>query len=268
MRTASFRAFQRLQLVREYLDAFRSATGIELQFVPSSVRPPCEQPADSWAGVIRRLAAPIVLEGKHVASIFSEPVMVETGGARRLGSADLQAMKRMSVTEFSGLERLLRIFSKHINVFANRYLVIPQDHDAKWVVCVKERMEQEFAGPITERDAARIAALKPGQFRAKFQKATGMTFREFLTRVRVQKAMDALRSPAVSAEQVACTCGFSSVAQFHRAFREHTGATPAEFRLSVERERTASKGQRVSPGANGESVHKSVERSAPPSPVS
>jgi len=65
---------------------------------------------------------------------------------------------------------------------------------------------------------------------AYFSKHVECTFRSWITRVRVEEAMNLLRvSPTLSGEAVAEECGFSSRSFYQTAFKSQTGYTPTEW---------------------------------------
>jgi AraC-like DNA-binding protein len=67
-------------------------------------------------------------------------------------------------------------------------------------------------------------------FAKHFQDAFSMSPMKLVNQVRLQRAAKMLGSSAVPVEQVAQRCGFSSRSHFSRAFKRHTGLSPAEYR--------------------------------------
>ncbi len=63
--------------------------------------------------------------------------------------------------------------------------------------------------------------------------AEGASFQSIKDDLRRDIALRALREAGRSTEQIAAELGFSSAANFHRAFRRWTGATPSAFRQPV-----------------------------------
>ncbi|WP_437990286.1 helix-turn-helix domain-containing protein [Sorangium sp. So ce145] len=91
--------------------------------------------------------------------------------------------------------------------------------------------------------AAAFAGATERTLRRRFREETGVTWRGFVTRARVLRAIDLLSGSSASITQVALDVGFQSLGAFAAAFRAVTGQTPSEFR------RTA----RPSPGGGHES---------------
>lgn len=66
-----------------------------------------------------------------------------------------------------------------------------------------------------------------------FKKATGLTFTDYLSRVRVEKAKSLLLNPNMRVSEAAFAVGFGSLTHFNRVFRQHVGCSPTAFRASA-----------------------------------
>ena len=67
----------------------------------------------------------------------------------------------------------------------------------------------------------------------KMFKATGLTFTNYIARVRVEKAKNLLLNPHLRVSEIAYTVGFQSLTHFNRLFRKLTGESPTSFRDNV-----------------------------------
>ena len=63
-----------------------------------------------------------------------------------------------------------------------------------------------------------------------FRRQFGLTPTEYLTRLRLGKAVGHLSDPALSILDVACSSGFGSLSRFYACFRKQFGVTPSEYR--------------------------------------
>lgn len=77
---------------------------------------------------------------------------------------------------------------------------------------------------------ARQANLSPSHFCTVFSQATGRTFKEHLTEIRMQRARELLRSTALKSFEIADQVGYSDPHYFSYVFRKHTGQSPTEYR--------------------------------------
>jgi AraC-like DNA-binding protein len=66
-----------------------------------------------------------------------------------------------------------------------------------------------------------------------FKKATGLTFTEYLSRVRVENASELLANPNVRVSEVAYQSGFQSLTNFNRTFHRLRGESPTEYRAAL-----------------------------------
>jgi YesN/AraC family two-component response regulator len=68
-----------------------------------------------------------------------------------------------------------------------------------------------------------------------FKRATGLTFTDYLGRVRVEKAKNLLLNPHLRVSEIAYTVGFQSLTHFNRVFRKLTGESPTDFREKLKK---------------------------------
>ena len=80
---------------------------------------------------------------------------------------------------------------------------------------------------ITFMDAAEYMHFSKSYFSKYFKKRAGMTFSQYVNVVRIEKAVEILNSePDIKAADVMLRCGFLTIRNFNRAFKEVTGFTP------------------------------------------
>lgn len=72
--------------------------------------------------------------------------------------------------------------------------------------------------------------MSPRNLTRTFKKATGITVKQYATRVVLEYAGTLLRDPGLSVEAVAAQCGFHDGRQLRRLYRKHFGTTPAALR--------------------------------------
>ena len=58
----------------------------------------------------------------------------------------------------------------------------------------------------------------------------GTSFKDILSEIRKQKALELIASGDLSMEKIAAKLGYSEVASFYHAFKTWTGTTPASYR--------------------------------------
>lgn len=98
------------------------------------------------------------------------------------------------------------------------------------------RLRGEAEGWADLREAPRrlhaAARCHPSHLCKSFRRHFGETPTEFLTRLRLRRAVRLLRAPEAKVAAVASELGFESLSHFHRLFKRQYGMTPARFRRS------------------------------------
>ncbi len=93
-----------------------------------------------------------------------------------------------------------------------------------------EYMRRDFSRLQGIEETARLLGVSPAHLSRCFKKEMGITPVEFLTRQRIQAAMNALLGTDKTVEEIARENGFSSGNYFCRVFRRSTGISPAVYR--------------------------------------
>jgi AraC-like DNA-binding protein len=82
----------------------------------------------------------------------------------------------------------------------------------------------------TVADLARVAMMSRSAFAERFRDVVGQTPATYLASVRMQAGMELLARDGLSVAETARRLGYASDAGFSRAFRRHTGSSPALWR--------------------------------------
>lgn len=73
----------------------------------------------------------------------------------------------------------------------------------------------------------------PGHLSKLFHRETGERIIEYLSRIRLGNAIDAIRHTPLSVKEVATACGFNDPNYFTRVFRKATGRSPVQYRAEL-----------------------------------
>ncbi len=92
-------------------------------------------------------------------------------------------------------------------------------------------VEDEFASDLSLDDIARRVASSRRQLQRAYSEIGNTTFREHLTRVRMQRAAAMLGDRGLTVREVARRVGYRQPAQFAKAFRRHIGVAPSDYRV-------------------------------------
>ena len=95
---------------------------------------------------------------------------------------------------------------------------------------VLDWLDQHIVLPVYESAAAAEANMSAAVFSRWFKQRVGCTFQRYVNELRVARVCMWLANGVESITQVAFECGYNSLANFNRRFREITGLSPTEFR--------------------------------------
>jgi two-component system response regulator YesN len=79
-----------------------------------------------------------------------------------------------------------------------------------------------------------VTNVSPSYFSSIFSQEKGITFIEFLTNVRIEKAKELLRSTTLRSSEISQAVGYKDSHYFSYLFKKETGLTPREYRTGKE----------------------------------
>src|SRR3712207_5171709 len=100
-------------------------------------------------------------------------------------------------------------------------------------------VHEEYASELSLDDIARRVASSRRQLQRAYAEIGDTTFREHLTRVRMDRAAEMLASRGLTVREVAYRVGYRQPAQFAKAFRRHHGVSPSDYRSEQRLQRTS-----------------------------
>lgn len=155
--------------------------------------------------------------------------MAEQIGCRAMiGSGD--PTERLSLISQSFSQALAQISS-----FEPPAEVGPSDqehlHGGAIIMKARAYIDANYADPaMSLSQAAAHVLLSPTYFSAVFRREVGETFIDYLTHVRMRKAIELLRSTSLTASEIAYRIGYQNPRYFYSLFRKLVGQPPNEFR--------------------------------------
>jgi AraC family L-rhamnose operon regulatory protein RhaS len=95
---------------------------------------------------------------------------------------------------------------------------------------IKEFVVESYARELTLSEIAGEIGISLTYASVKFKEDTGMTFREYLIRYRMERACDLLKRGDKTVFEIAGLVGYSDAAFFYRTFKSRLGVTPRRYR--------------------------------------
>jgi transcriptional regulator GlxA family with amidase domain len=94
----------------------------------------------------------------------------------------------------------------------------------------KDWMDAHYGEPLDVERLAGMAGWSRYHFIRSFAAAYGETPKAYLTRRRIERAQDLLRSVNLTVTEICVAVGFTSLGTFSRRFTELAGMSPSEYR--------------------------------------
>jgi two-component system response regulator YesN len=92
-----------------------------------------------------------------------------------------------------------------------------------------EFIKKHYCEDISLGDVAKEVYLSESYLSRKLKKVKGISFVEYITKLRMEKAVGLLKEPNVKITEVASSLGYPDYRYFSQTFKKHTGYSPSEF---------------------------------------
>ena len=155
-----------------------------------------------------------------------------TADVKRLEEAYFQT-RVVPRRHYDSILRLLAIFAQHLAAVSNQLLVQGASAEAPAIARARRLIADRHTEELSLGQMARAVNMSAFYFCKSFKKATGMTFTDYLARVRVEKVRNLLLNPHKRVSEAAYEAGFQSLSQFNRVFRRIAGESPTAYRARL-----------------------------------
>jgi AraC-like DNA-binding protein/ligand-binding sensor protein len=139
----------------------------------------------------------------------------------------------MTPKHFQSILRLLAIFAQHLGLLANQLAIRASHPEPASIVKARQFIRDHQGEALSLSDVARAVNMSTFYFCKTFKQATGLTFTDYLSRSRIEKAKESLVNPNVRVSEAAFESGFQSLTHFNRTFHRVLGKSPTEFRAAL-----------------------------------
>jgi AraC-like DNA-binding protein/ligand-binding sensor protein len=140
--------------------------------------------------------------------------------------------RTLAPQQYTAMVKLLEIFATHVSTLANEIVVQEDEAESPLIRRARAYILANQADPIDLDKVAQAMHVSTFYFCKMFKKATGLTFTDYLSRVRVEKAKTLLLNPHLRISEIAYDVGFQSLTHFNRMFRKIVGESPPAYRES------------------------------------
>ncbi|MGN9163080.1 helix-turn-helix domain-containing protein [Clostridium sulfidigenes] len=95
---------------------------------------------------------------------------------------------------------------------------------------MKEKLIQNYNKPINFRFISKEFGISTSHLTRLFKEYTGLTPNEYVSQLRINKAMQLLIKSNDTILEIAYDVGFKSLSNFYNYFKQNTGIAPKEYR--------------------------------------
>ena len=135
-----------------------------------------------------------------------------------------------SQKKLDSVSDLLAIFADHLSMKSNELAMQTADKEPPAITKAKQFIREHCTEDLSLGQVSSAVNTSLFYFCKQFRKATGLSFTEFVSRTRVEKAKNLLLNPNLRISEIAFDIGFQSLTHFNRVFKKIAGQSPTEFR--------------------------------------
>jgi AraC-like DNA-binding protein/ligand-binding sensor protein len=135
-----------------------------------------------------------------------------------------------SLKKLDSVTELLAIFAEHLAAQGNQLAMHTAHAEPPIITRARLFIQEHYREELSLLVVSRSVNTSLFYFCKQFRKATGLSFTEFVTRTRIEKAKNLLLNPNLRVSEIAYDIGFHSLTHFNRAFKKILGQSPTEYR--------------------------------------
>lgn len=173
------------------------------------------------------LKAPTQAGFRRVLSQFAAPV--SAAAQRQLKTAYFQT-RVLAKQHYQSAVSLLAVFAQHLSSLSNQVMVQESAAEAPVISRARAIIAERQTEDLSLVEIARSVHVSAFYFCKLFKQSTGLTFTDYLARLRVESVKQMLLDPHLRVSEAAYAAGFQSLSQFNRVFRRVEGEAPTTYR--------------------------------------
>ncbi|MGO4371249.1 helix-turn-helix domain-containing protein [Paenibacillus sp. 2TAB19] len=156
------------------------------------------------------------------------------------GSSAVRALQRLySEARMNGIKNSYQassfVYTLMMELLQTKHKL--QNERESWPSSIRDaafHMESSFAQPESLDEIAAVVGLSKYYFARLFLRTTGMSPMDYVTKLRIEKAVELLRSSKLTVDEIAREVGYANGSYFSKVFRGRVGFPPGDFRLAKE----------------------------------
>ena len=141
----------------------------------------------------------------------------------------------LTPVQYDSILRLLAVFAQHLAGLARQLIERAAHAESPQIARARAFIDEHQSEDLTLGEVARSVNMSAFYFCKLFRHATGLTFTDYLAKIRVEKVKRLLLEPGRRISEAAYAAGFQSLSQFNRVFRKVAGEPPTAYRARIAR---------------------------------
>ena len=143
----------------------------------------------------------------------------------------IKALSREYNEKRPGHQEMMRCQLIEILIDTMRKLLLPAEPGSNDLVqYIIEQVERRFMEPLSLSELSQKCCYSLAYVSKRFKEETGLTFRNYLQRVRIREGCRLLANTSKKVTEIAELVGYSDPKFFNEVFKNHMGVTPREFK--------------------------------------
>ena len=171
-------------------------------------------------------------------NVLPEVIVLRKAGGSPIVASALQAMKQESAEARPGSVSLMTRLADVVVIHAIREWLEGAKVESGWLAALRDPQIGQAMAEVHQRPAdawsvdamASIAHLSRSRFSERFSELVGEAPMQYVTKIRMHRARETLRTEKMTVAEVAEQFGYESEPAFARAFKRHIGVAPGAVR--------------------------------------
>ena len=135
--------------------------------------------------------------------------------------------------KFDRVEEFFCKIQSLVSEFLGDSVALADKKHLSLVNAAKRFIVENHSKPIKIEDVAAGLFVSPSHISRLFQHEVHCTVNDYITRVRIEQAVELMKKPEISVEKVSQMIGFQNQSYFAKVFRKYIGVTPLVYRNSL-----------------------------------
>jgi two-component system, response regulator YesN len=140
----------------------------------------------------------------------------------------LQLQEKLDLKVYNRLDTIVDLLQEDLLRMTDQKPVI---NEKNWLIQqAKQYIQERYQLNVKASEVAESLFITPNYFSILFRKETGLSFSEYLNKLRIDKAKELLSETPNRVFEIAEFVGYREYKYFVHVFKKHTGVTPTDYR--------------------------------------